>query len=87
MLILAEFVLPDAQPADELIAAWRAWLGPMVDDGFLLSGYVDVVGRRLWMVVSDDTMAAARHRIEDVSGLVNGLASFTMTEVTALRFR
>jgi hypothetical protein len=59
----------------------------MVDDGFLLNGYEDVAGNKLWMFRPSPDIAAARRRRDDLSIVRNGSVSFTTRHVTALRFR
>jgi hypothetical protein len=56
VLIVAEGTIHRPVVGDQL-AAVRAWFGPMVDSGYLHSGYVDHAGERLWLVVSDDSLA------------------------------
>jgi hypothetical protein len=86
MLILAEGTIQHPVAGDERTAV-QAWLGPMVDGGFLQSGYVDVVGNRLWMVLSSPDLDYAVQRLGDLPVVRNGSVSFTTHAVTALRFR
>jgi len=86
MLILAEGTIQHPVAGDERTAA-QAWLGPMVDGGFLQSGYVDVAGNRLWMILSSPDLAHAVQRLGDLPVVRNGSVSFTTHAVTALRFR
>jgi hypothetical protein len=76
MLILAEGtihrpVLDDQRPATQ------AWLGPMVDGGFLQSGYADMPGNRLWMFLSSPDLKDANQRLQDLPVVQDGSVSFT----------
>ena len=86
MLILAEGTIHRPVVGDQL-AAVRAWLGPMADSGFLHSGYVDLVGHRLWLVVSSDTLAEAGELLNDLPVAQDGAVSFKLAHVSAVRFR
>jgi hypothetical protein len=86
MLILAEGTILQPVAGDER-AAVQAWLGPMVDGGFLQSGYIDAVGNRLWMVLSSPDLAYAMQRLGDLPVVRDGSVSFTTHTVAALRFR
>lgn len=63
-----------------------AWLGPMVDSGFLHSGYLDAAGRRVLMVLSAPDVEAATSRLGDLPIVRDGSVSFSIAAVTALRF-
>jgi len=59
MLFIAEGRINRAvQAAEHTVAA--AWLGPMVDSGFLQSGYLDETGRRVFMVLRRRTTPRSR---------------------------
>jgi hypothetical protein len=86
MLIMAEGTIsPAADCRDDAVLA--AWLGPMVDEGFVHSGYVRFADRRLWLVLSSTDLADANQRLSDLPEVRNGSLTFTTTPVTALRFR
>ena len=85
MLILAEGTVRDPLTPDRRREI-EAWLGPMMDDGFLRGGYVDPEGRRVWMVLAADTHLDVVGRLGDLPAVRNGLLSFTTTTVTPLRF-
>jgi hypothetical protein len=85
MLILAEGTVHRPVEGQERTAA-EAWLGPMVDEGFLQAGYVDASGERVWMVISATDRAAAQRRLADLPVVREGLVSFRTTHITALRF-
>jgi hypothetical protein len=86
MLILAEGTMHRSIAGDERTAV-QAWLGPMVDDGFLRDGYLDVAGNRLWMLISSGSLCAAKQRLDDLPVVRDGSVSFVTTAVTAMRFR
>jgi hypothetical protein len=86
MLILVEGTIHRRVGGEERTAV-QAWLGPMVDDGFLQSGYLDTAGSRLWMIVSSSRLDAAKRRLNDLPVVRDGSVSFTTVPVTALRFR
>ncbi len=85
MLILAEGSIRHPIPADDL-GAVRAWFGPMVDGGFMISGYVDEAGKRLWMVLSCESLVTARQRLDDLPIVRDGAVTFTTVAVNGLRF-
>jgi hypothetical protein len=85
MLILAEGTIHRPVEGVERAAA-EAWLGPMVDDGFLHAGYLDLVGNRMWMFLSSPDIAAANQRLDDLPVVRDGSVTFTVRPVTALRF-
>jgi hypothetical protein len=86
MLILVEGSIHRPVTGDERTAV-RAWLGPMVDDGFLQHGYLDSTGERLWMIVSSPSLERAQKRLNDLPVARDGSVSFETAHVTALRFR
>jgi len=86
MLILAEGNISHPVEDDERTAA-QAWLGPMVDDGFLVDAYVDEVGGRLWMLISSPDLRTARQRINDLPVVRDGYVGFATTTVTKIRYR
>lgn len=85
MLILAEGTIHRPVVSDDRAAA-EAWLGPMVDAGFLQQGYVDTAGSRLWMVIASTSIDAARQWLNDLPVVRDGSVSFATVHVTALRF-
>jgi hypothetical protein len=85
MLILAEGTIHRTIEGDARSAV-RAWLGPMVDDGFLHNGYLDLSRNRIWMVVSSPDVATAAQRLDDLPIVRDGSLTYTTTQVTALRF-
>ena len=86
MLILAEGTVSHTVEGDERSAA-QAWLGPMVDDGFLVDAYVDEVGGRVWMVLSSPDLRSARQRLNDLPVVRDGYIGFATTVVTKIRYR
>jgi hypothetical protein len=86
MLFQAEGTATRVIAGDEQSATW-AWLGPMVDDGFLQTGYTDAPGRRVWMYLSAPDQATVEQRLADLPICRDGSVTFTVTAVTALRFR
>lgn len=86
MLILAEGTISHTVEGEERTAA-QAWLGPMVDDGFLVDAYVDEVGGRVWMVLSSADLRSARQRLNDLPVVRDGYVGFATTVVTKLRYR
>jgi hypothetical protein len=85
MLILAEGTIHRELIGEEQSAA-QAWLGPMVDGGFLQSAYIDHERRRMWMVLSSETRGAAEQRLGDMPIVRESTVSFTLTVVSAVRF-
>jgi hypothetical protein len=69
---------------DHDIAA--AWLGPIVDCGFLRSGYFDASGERVLMVLSAPDREGVDMRLNDLPIERKGAVSFSLSHVTALRF-
>jgi hypothetical protein len=86
MLILAEGTVHRPVEGDEL-AAVSAWLGPMVDAGFMQSGLINIVGDRVWILLSTTHIDSAKQRLADLPVARDGSVSFTVTKVTAMRFR
>ena len=85
MLFIAEGQLHQPiEAVDRTVAA--AWLGPMVDAGFLQAGYLDAAGQRVVMILS----APDRHEIDERLGSLpmvrDEKVSFAVSPVTALRF-
>jgi hypothetical protein len=85
MLIIAEGTV-HGQLADSELQAVHAWFGPMIDAGFLHSGYVDTPGKRLWMILSCPSIAEADQRLADLPIVRDHSVSFATTAVTGLRF-
>ncbi|MCW2492138.1 MAG: hypothetical protein JWN47_1502 [Frankiales bacterium] len=86
MLIMAEGTIHHRLSSEERQAV-LAWLGPMVDEGFMINGYLSGAADRLWMVVSAETRAAAIQRMADLPMVQDGSVTFVTTLVTAMRFR
>lgn len=63
-----------------------AWLGPMVDSGFLQAGYLDAAGQRVIMVLSAPDADAISVRLGDLPIVQDGSVTFAVSRVTALRF-
>ena len=85
MLFLAEGTLhKPVDEAEHTVAA--AWLGPMVDAGFLQSGWLDTAGSRVVMVLSAADRREVDERIADLPVVRDGTVTFTLTPVRALRF-
>jgi hypothetical protein len=85
MLILAEGTIHRPLVGEEQSAA-AAWLGPMVDGGFLHSAYIDHARERMWMVLSSENKADAEKRLGDMPIVRDHTVTFTMTAVSAVRF-
>ena len=85
MLFIAEGKIHQPIEASDRKTA-AAWLGPMVDSGFLQSGYLDAAGQRVLMVLSAPDQDAITERLEDLPIVRNGAVSFSVSRVTALRF-
>jgi hypothetical protein len=86
MLILAEGTIHEPIVGGKRTET-QAWLGPMVDDGFLQEGYLDQAGGRLWMFISSPDLESAQQRLDDLPVARNGMVTFTTIGVSALRFR
>ena len=85
MLFVAEGRIHEPIEAeDHAIAA--AWLGPMVDAGFLQSGYLDPAGQRVIMIVSAPDRVEIDERLGNLPVVRDGKVRFTVSPVTALRF-
>jgi hypothetical protein len=85
VLFLAEGAIHRAIGATDRKTA-AAWLGPMVDSGFLQSGYLDRGGRRVVMVLSASDKDAVARRLDDLPIVRDGSVVFSISRVTALRF-
>jgi hypothetical protein len=85
MLILAEATIHRELIGEEQTVA-QAWLGPMVDGGFLQSAYIDHERKRMWMVLSSETREAAEQRLSDLPSVRDSTITFTLTVVSAVRF-
>lgn len=85
MLILAEGTIHRPVQGEERTAV-EAWLGPMVDDGFLVHGYLEISGNRIWMILSSPDYDSARMRLADLPAVHDGSCTFTTTAVSGLRF-
>ena len=85
MLFIAEGrINRPVEETEHTVAA--AWLGPMVDSGFLQSGYLDAAGQRVFMVLSAPDHVDVEERISDLPIVREGTVTFSITQVTALRF-
>lgn len=85
MLFIAEGRIRQPLEAGERAVA-AAWLGPMVDSGFLQAGYLDAAGQRVVMVLSAPERRDIDQRLGDLPVVRDQKVSFTVTHVTALRF-
>jgi hypothetical protein len=85
MLIIAEGTIHRPLVGEEQTAA-QAWLGPMVDGGFLQSAFIDRDRQRMWMVLSSESKADAERRLGDMPIVRDATVSFALTVVTAVRF-
>jgi hypothetical protein len=85
MLYLAEGQIRQPIAGDER-AQVAAWLGPMVDSGFLQSGYVDAARTRIVMVLSAPDQADVEQRLRNLPVVQDGTVTFSLTRVTAVRF-
>ncbi len=85
MLIMAEGTIHRLLVGEQQLSA-QAWLGPMVDGGFLQNAYVDRARDRMWMVLSSESIEDARVRLGDLPVVRDGSVTFTMTAITAVRF-
>ena len=61
------------------------WFGPMIDSGFLHSGYVDAPGKRLWMILSSPDLAFANQRLNDLPMVRDKSLTIVAVAVTSLR--
>jgi hypothetical protein len=85
MLFVAEGTIHRQLIGEEQSAA-QAWLGPMVDGGFLQSAYIDHLRQRMWMVVSSEARDDAEQRLLDLPVVRDGTVTFALTAVSAVRF-
>lgn len=85
MLILAEGTIsPHTDNAER--AGVPAWLGPMVDAGFMQDGWINRAGDHVWLLLASPDLATAVERLADLPVVRSGAVHFTTTEVTAARF-
>lgn len=85
MLFMVEGSIHRSLGADG-IAAIHAWLGPMVDGGFVQNGYINVAQGRVWMIVTSPDVVSTEQRLNDLPVVRDGSFSFTTTPVSGLRF-
>lgn len=85
MLFIAEGKIGQPIKADEHAIA-AAWLGPMVDSGFLQAGYLDAAGQRVVMILAAPDRLEIDERLDALPIVREQKVSFTVTPVTALRF-
>ena len=85
MLFIAEGQIRQPIEAGEHAVA-AAWLGPMVDSGFLQAGYLDAAGQRVVMILSAPNHLEINQRLGDLPVVRDQKVSFTVSQVTALRF-
>jgi hypothetical protein len=85
MLFIAEGQIHQPIEAGEHKAA-AAWLGPMVDSGFLQAGYLDAAGQRVVMILAAPDRLEIDERLADLPVVRDQKVSFTVSQVTALRF-
>jgi hypothetical protein len=85
MLVIAEGTINRPLAGAEQTAA-QAWLGPMVDGGFLQSAFIDREQKRMWMVLSSESKANAEQRLADLPVVRDGSVTFALTAVTAVRY-
>ena len=85
MLFIAEGKIHQPIEATDRKTA-AAWLGPMVDAGFLQSGYLDADGQRVLMVLSAPDEEDVTRRLNNLPIVHDGAVSFSISRVTALRF-
>lgn len=71
---------------DPQLTEINAWFGPMIDGGFLHTGYVDESRQKLWLFISCGTLAEANQRLGDLPPVRDDSMSFTTEVVTGLRF-
>ena len=83
MLMIAEGTLH--QPVtDQQHSMATGWLVPMLDAGFLHSGWMDTTEQRLWLVIAATDVAEAQERLDGLPFVRDGLASFTLTRIKVL---
>ena len=85
MLYIAEGRIRQPIDGDERTVQ-AAWLGPMIDSGFLHAGYVDTAGQRVVMILSAPDRLDIDQRLDDLPVVRDHKVSFTVSQVTALRF-
>jgi hypothetical protein len=85
MLFIAEGQIRQPLEAGERTVA-AAWLGPMVDSGFLQAGYLDAAGQRVVMILSAPDRLEIDQRLSDLPVVREQKVTFTVSHVTALRF-
>jgi hypothetical protein len=85
MLVIAEGTIHRPLVGEEQTMA-QAWLGPMVDGGFLQSAFIDRDRQRMWMVLSSDSKGDVERRLGDLPVVRDGSITFALTVVTAVRF-
>jgi hypothetical protein len=85
MLFIAEGQIRQPIEGGERAVA-AAWLGPMVDSGFLQAGYLDAAGKRVVMILSAPSRREIDQRLGDLPVVHDQKVSFTVSHVTALRF-
>lgn len=85
MLFIAEGQIHQPIEADEHTVA-AAWLGPMVDSGFLQAGYLDAAGQRVLMILSAPDRVELDQRLSILPVVLDDKVSFTISHVTALKF-
>ena len=84
MMIMAEGKI-HRELAKEEERQVSGWFGPMIDSGFLHSGYVDAAGGRVWMILSSPDLDQATQRLDDLPMVRNKSLSFSAVAVTSLR--
>jgi hypothetical protein len=85
MLFIAEGqIRGPIEPADHTVAA--AWVGSMVDSGFVQAGYLDAAGQRVILVLSAEDRVDLDQRLGDLPIVREQKVSFNVSHVTALRF-
>jgi hypothetical protein len=85
MLFIAEGQIRQPIEASEHTVA-AAWLGPMVDSGFLHAGYFDAAGQRVVMILSAPDRLELDQRLSILPVVLDHKVSFTISQVTALKF-
>jgi hypothetical protein len=85
MLFIAEGEIRRPLGAEDHTVA-AAWLGPMVDAGFLQAGYLDAAGQRVVMILSAPDRVEIDERLGDLPVVRDQNVSFKVSPVTALRF-
>ena len=85
MLFIAEGRINKPVDAEDHTVA-AAWLGPMVDAGFLQAGYLDAAGQRVVMILSAPDHAEICERLGNLPIVREQKVSFAVSPVTALRF-